>query len=218
MLKITDLEKRFSQEFSLKIPKLTIEKGERVALIGANGSGKSTLLRLIAKTLTPDRGSIEISQDTKVGYSPQSPFVFRSTVEGNIRLCADSACDMNALLDRFELTELRNKKANSLSGGEKQRMCLARILSGGFDLLLLDEPLSAADIETGEMLEWILTEECEKKRTTLIMSTHLPSQAFRTATRVLIMNNGEIAEDLSKEQFGCPKSEFGKKFLSQWRL
>ena len=218
MISITGLKKQYGEAFTLEIPALTIPDGARVALIGPNGAGKSTLLRLIAGILQPDEGKIEISvPKAAVGYQPQTPYVFKGTVERNVRLAAGGR-DILPLLEECNLTELKDKKTGRISGGEKQRTCLARMLAGNYKLLLLDEPLSAADIETGALLERVLTRHCEQNGTTLLFSTHLPKQAFDVATEVLIMNHGRIEESGGIEELGAPESDFARLFLSQWRL
>lgn len=218
MITITNLRKRFSDDFILDIPSLTVEDGERVALIGPNGSGKSTLLRLIAGVMRPNEGTIEISlPKEQVGYQPQSPYVFKGTVESNVRLGIHGETELDGLLRECRLEALRDKKTSQLSGGERQRMCLCRMLAGNYRLLLLDEPLSAADIETGEALEQTLLRYCGTAGASLMIATHLPKQAFDVATKILIMHNGAVAEYGSAEELTAPKSEFGRRFLSQWK-
>lgn len=218
MIKIRELEKTLSPDFTLKIGELTIEDGERVALIGPNGSGKSTLLRLIAGILSPDKGTIEVSfPKGTVGYEPQSPYVFKGTVLSNVRLGTKNT-DVGDILRECRLEALRDKKADKLSGGEKQRVCFARMLAGNYGCLLLDEPLSAVDIDTGAALEDTLKKHCEANGTTLVISTHIPSEAFRVSTKVLIMNGGRIEEYAPTDTLRAPQSEFGKKFISLWSL
>ena len=218
MIRITGLKKKYGEAFTLEIPSLTIEDGARVALIGPNGAGKSTLLRLIAGVIKPDAGTIEISvPKPETGYQPQSPYVFKGTVAQNVRLAA-AGRDILPLLEECNLSDLKDKKTNRISGGEKQRMCLARMLAGNFKVLLLDEPLSAADIETGALLEGVLKRHCEENQTTLLFSTHLPGQARSIATEVRGLNHGRIEEAGSINELTAPKSEFGRLFLSQWRL
>ena len=219
MIKITGLEKRLSPEFTIRIPSLTVADGERIALIGPNGAGKSTLLRLIAGMIKPDSGTIDISVSGKeVAYQPQTPYLFKGTVEQNILLGARDGADIKKLTRACRLEGLGDTKINRLSGGERQRVCLARTLSGGHKVLLLDEPMSAADIETGELLCDVLKRHCEAGGVTLLMSTHLPQQAIRTATGFLILYRGEIAEYGGAEILSAPESDFGKRFLSQWKL
>ncbi|MCR4615139.1 MAG: ABC transporter ATP-binding protein [Clostridiales bacterium] len=217
MIKINGLEKNFSS-FSLKIDELYIEEGERVAVIGPNGSGKSTLLRLIAGIIKPDSGIVKIKENSTVGYEPQTPYCFKCNAEKNIRLGADQNEDIQQIMERCMLSDLKDKPPSKLSGGEKQRMCFARMIAGKYDLLLLDEPMSAADIETTRALEEYLVEVCENGNKTLLISTHLPRQVLNVATKVLILNNGEVSEYCGVSDLKAPKSEFGRKFIDQWRL
>lgn len=219
MIRIENLKKRYTSDFTLDIPALSIAPGERVALIGPNGSGKSTLLRILAGVLKPEEGKIGISVPEKdTGYQPQNPYVFRGTVEKNLRLGMRGDEDIAALLEECELTALKDKRADRLSGGERQRLCLARMLAGNYKLLLLDEPLSAADIETGERLSLLLKRYCENTGATLVMSTHLPVQAQQIATKHLILHKGQVAEYGDAATLSAPESEFGKRFLSQWKI
>lgn len=219
MIKINKLEKKLSPDFTLKIDELYIKNGERVAVIGPNGSGKSTLLKLIAGIIKPDSGTVEIATDkNKIGYEPQNAYAFRGTVEDNIKLGVHGAVDVKRVMRDCQLYSLRDKRSSRLSGGEKQRMCFARMMAGNYSLLLLDEPLSAADIETSSDLEKYLAEECKHNGTTLLMATHLPSQALNVATKVLIMNRGSISEYCNVSELKNPNSEFGRKFIEQWRI
>ncbi len=219
MIKITGLEKKLSPDFTLKIGELNIDDGERVAVIGPNGSGKSTLLRLIAGIIKPDSGSIRITAEkTGIGYEPQNAYSFRGTVEKNIRLGMHGDADIGAILKGCLLEALKDKRSSELSGGERQRMCFARMLAGDYGVLLLDEPMSAADIETSERLGEYLAGECSKKGTTLLIATHLPSQAMSIATKVLIMNGGRVSEYSDISGLKNPESDFGKKFIGQWSI
>ena len=219
MIRIRNLKKKCSDTFTLEIPSLEIEDGARVALIGPNGAGKSTLLRLLAGITKPDEGSIDLGAPKGgVGYQPQTPYVFKGTVEQNVRLALSPAADADALMASCGLTALKAKKTNRISGGEKQRTCLCRMLAGRYRVLLLDEPLSAADIDTGALLEDVLKRHCEETGATMVFSTHLPRQALTVATDVLILGGGRVEETGSIGSLSAPQSEFGRRFLSQWRL
>lgn len=219
MITLHNVEKRFPTGFCLRIPDLCIADGERVAVIGTNGSGKSTLLRLLAGIITPDAGTVTVTPPgTRVGYQPQNAYAFRGAVTANVRLAAAKDADLAAVLKRCRLEEFADKNARLLSGGEKQRMFLARMLAGNFDCLLLDEPFSAADIEMSDVLCGVLTDVCRERGTTLLMATHLPAQALGTATKILLLNDGEVAEYSDAENLTHPASDFGKKFVSRWKL
>ena len=243
MLNITSLKKSFKSGFALDIDDLNIGDGERVALIGENGSGKSTLLRLIAGIITPDSGDIRIAnadgdrpenpeptqldtdakhktQNTKLttGYQPQDPYCFRGTAQYNIRLGQRGDADIDAIIEGCRIKELADKNIRELSGGERQRVCFARMLAGNYGLLLLDEPFSQTDIDMSDYLCDYLVEYCRQNGTTLIMSTHTPAQALSVATKILILNNGKVAEYSDITRLENPESEFGRKFVAQWRL
>lgn len=217
MIKIENLKKTLSSDFTLEIKSLHIEKGERVAIIGSNGSGKSTLLKLLAGIIKPDSGTILIHEKS-VGYEPQNPYVFKGSVEKNVKIATSKDANIDKIINRCKLENFKKKNASLLSGGEKQRICFARMLAGKFSVLLLDEPLSAVDIETGEEMKKLFVSHCEENGTTLLFSTHLPSQAFDTATKILILNNGKVAEYSDKGKLENPESEFGKVFVSQWKI
>ncbi len=217
MIRITNLKKQLSDGFCLDIPSLVIESGERVALVGVNGSGKSTLLRLIAGVLKPDSGTIEIDvPKEEICYQPQTPFCFNGTVRSNVALsCKDEAlCDR--LLRECRLTELSKQKVGALSGGERQRVALARSLAKQSAILLLDEPLSASDLEMGDALSEVIKHEYDSPDKTLLVATHLPKHAFLTATKILLLNAGRIEEYNDPQAMKTPDSTFGKAFFAQW--
>lgn len=221
MIEIKNVKKRLSDSFVLEIDHLRIEDGERIALIGMNGSGKSTLLKLISGEWSPDEGEVLRSGDAKqIGYQPQNPYCFRGSVEKNVLLGVRNGASekVEEILSACGLEELRRKKSHALSGGERQRMCFARLLVGSWPCLLLDEPLSAVDIQTSRHLETVLVDYCKEQNTTLLMSTHLPAQAIAVATKVLLMDGGRVVEYTDTEHFQHPQSEFGKEFISQWKI
>lgn len=217
MININNIEKKLSPDFAIKTGELYIEKGERVALIGPNGSGKSTLLRFVAGIIKPDSGSVETGSE-RTGYQPQSPYIFKGSAEKNIIMGADKNADIDKIIKECDIENLRKKDARFLSGGEKQRVCFARMLSGNYKTLLLDEPFSAADIESSAKMEKLLLKHCINNNTTLLISTHTPSQALRLATKIIIMNGGKIEEYSDIKKLNNPESEFGRLFVSQWKI
>jgi NitT/TauT family transport system ATP-binding protein len=146
---------------------LTIEEGEIVAVIGPSGCGKSTLLRLIGGLERPDRGQILLSGDPPRGSLNPLTYIFQDfallpwrTVEGNIRLVLEdhaikgeaARAIVDDVLSRTNLTEFRTAWPRQLSGGMKQRVAIARALSVRPAVMLMDEPLSALDAQTRELL------------------------------------------------------------------
>lgn len=227
MIQIHNLRKRYSSDFCLEIDELHINDGEKIALVGSNGSGKSTLIKILAGIIEKDEGEIFSScEKEKTGYLPQSPYIFNTTVYKNIKIGLDKGENkanetkaVNEMLKKVDLLSHSQKKSSTLSGGEQQRMCFARMLVKGYGLLLMDEPLSAVDIQYCDEMEKLLNGYCESNGTTLIVSTHLPLQAVNLSTRMIILNKGKIIEDGKTEEIlKNPKTEWGKKFLAQWRL
>ncbi len=222
MVKIRNLKKTYGDRTVLDIESLQVKKGEILAIVGANGSGKSTLLKILAGVMKSDEGETEI--DGRMLYLPQQCIPFRKTVKGNIMLClkgekAEKERVCNELLQRLALSELKDKKAQNLSGGECQRLCLARVLANESDVLILDEPSSAADIEGAEIIEAAIRNYQKQTGCTVIMTTHSPRQARDMADRIVILHKGKIAEQGSPlELLNNPHSEWGKKFIDSWKI
>jgi len=224
MIEISNLRKQYSNDFRLEVDELNINDGERVAIVGPNGSGKSTLLRILAGTIAPDSGGVKINGESV--FLPQNPYCFQGSVLRNVRIGLngsakgrDSREAALEALKRVELEKYSGKKASGLSGGEAQRMTLARMLVKKHECLLLDEPLAAVDIEFCRKLENLLLDFCVGNGCTMLISTHLPVQAVSLSTKIIIMNNGRIEEfgntlDVIKH----PNTKWGKMFLEQWRI
>ena len=219
MIELKDVKKNYGDRTVLWVDLLKIKKGERLSLTGANGSGKSTLLKIIAGIITCD-GYVEVPQ--KVLYMPQKTVLFDMSVLHNVTYSLNGKRKekeekaMEALR-KTGLSELYNKNALTLSGGEGARLALARILVNDCDVLLLDEPTGAVDVEGTEIVEKALREYTEKNGCTLITATHSPLQAKRLSERVIMLQDGRIAEDCTPEEFFlAPKTDFGKKFVSMW--
>ena len=149
---------------------------------------------------------------------PQSSYAFDKSVLKNIMISGNvSTKEAHELLCRFELGELENKNAKNLSGGEKQRVALCRLLAGHSRLILLDEPTSEMDLHSTGIAENAILDYINNEKATLVFSTHSPVQAKRLADRIIILNNGRVAEDGSiNETVNAPKTSWGEEFLSQW--
>lgn len=158
MLEAKNLHFSFTDKPLIRDFSLSIEKGQRVAIIGKNGRGKSTLLRLLTRDLAPEQGTLELSDNTRIGYFGQthiSRLNPEHTIEEELSLA-------NPLLSFTEIKgiagtmlfsgDLSAKKIGVLSGGEKSRVLLGKILAKPCNLLLLDEPTHHLDIESIEAL------------------------------------------------------------------
>jgi len=219
---IYGLKKFYGDRLVLDIPELTLEKGVRYAVIGPNGSGKTTLLRILAGIIAPDEGRIEL-KTCSVGYMPQHPYAFGFSVRRNVELAIRDrkAAHAGALaaLDKVGLSELADQKGDRLSGGETQRMAFARIIAEPHELVLMDEPTASADIEGSVRMEQALNSYILSTDCTLLLTTHMPSQASIMAQRIILMENGRIEElgDMKQVLYN-PRSESARLFLSHWRL
>lgn len=220
MIKCENVLKKYGERKVLDVSHLHIKKGERLALTGANGSGKSTLLRCIAGVI-PYEGSIE--KNGSVLYMPQKSVCFDMSVLKNVTYSLSGSKKEKeekamAVLKTVGLDALYKKNALGLSGGEAARLSLARLLVRDCDILLLDEPTGAVDIEGTEIIENAIKDFSDKCGCTVVISTHSPLQAKRLSSRVLMLQKGRIAEDCTPEELlEDPKTDFGKKFVDMWR-
>ena len=222
IVEIRNLKVRYGDRIVLDIPELKLEKGIRYALIGPNGSGKTTLLRVLAGVITPDEGSVKVFTNS-LGYMPQKPYAFGFSVSRNVELAVrNKKCANVQALDALEkvgLSSMAAQKGDRLSGGETQRMAFARILAEPRDLILLDEPTAAADIEGSLRMEQSLSGYICDTGCSFLFSTHMPSQAAALSQKIIMMENGRISELGDTEQvLYTPRSESARLFLSHWRL
>ena len=191
---------------------LKIKGGDVVVILGPSGSGKSTLLNILSGIDRPTKGQvyfkkkrIDIKNELQLTkYRRENlGFIFQNynliptlTVKENIELGASltkNSLDINELLDNVNLKNHKNKYPYQLSGGEQQRVAIARSLSKNPDVLFCDEPTGALDEENGKRVLKILQDMNEKYNTTLIIVTHNPSIADMANT-VIKMNSGKIIE------------------------
>jgi len=218
--------KNYDDRVVLNIQSFSFEEGKKYALIGANGCGKSTLLKILDSQLTY-KGKI-ITSAKSIGYMPQSTFAFDSSLKSNVfanipdlkkfnpkeHLYYTERC--HKLIYDMGLSPLKYKNATKLSGGETQRMGLCRLLVKKYDLLLLDEPTSAMDINATEIAENVLKDYYNENHPTIIFATHSLTQAERMADIVLFFKDGKIIETIdAKELLTNPKSEDLKEFLNK---
>ena len=198
MIKINNLIKSYGERTVLDIPELEIQNGECVILTGHNGSGKSTLLKLLAGTLNKTEG--DVISDGHIYYLPQQSLPFNKSVRSNLLFCLEGKrgekrelCE--EILKAFNLKHLENKNAKGLSGGECQRLALARVLCKKGDIILLDEPSSAADSGGRRLINNLIRQYCEKTGCTLVMTTHTGEYPDIDSLRIIELCDGKIKAD-----------------------
>jgi putative ABC transport system ATP-binding protein len=194
----------------LSVDSLCIPAGKVTCIIGESGGGKTTLLRLLNKLISPDAGEIRfhgvpLSQINavllrrKVTMLSQETIIFPGTVRENLlvglRFSEKQPAGDQALLDTLQLVCLEKQladQAEKLSGGEKQRLALGRLLLLDPEAFLLDEPSSALDEETEKLLLRTLYQHIRATGKTLVMVTHSKALATQYGNLVVEINNGRI--------------------------
>lgn len=193
-MKINGFSVRYPGGFSLKIEDTEVEKGRIYGLIGANGSGKSTFIKALAGVTGTVDGVHPLQRDVLVSYLPQKPYPFRKSVLDNILLAGGDRGRALELIKALGIESLQNRRAHHLSGGETARMALARALMADCDLLLLDEPTAAMDMEATMLAENAIVNACASIGCTVMLVTHSVAQASRIADETLFFNGGQIIE------------------------
>lgn len=188
---------------------LSVESGERVAVVGPSGCGKSSLLAIAAGLVAPTTGKVAIEE--QVALMPQRDLLvpWRSALRNAaVALEAQGVSRGEALsaaaplFERFGLAGFEDSKTWELSGGMRQRVAFLRTMLAGRPLLALDEPFGALDsITRGEMQEWLLATLHDEPRT-LLLVTHDIEEALTLATRVVIVTPrpGRVAAEISIER------------------
>lgn len=229
-LYMENLTKEYEGRRVLDVDELAIGSGALCGIIGPNGAGKSTLLNLVAGLMKPTGGRMLYGDDTAdaAPYEDmtlvfQSPYLIRTTVEKNIayplklrgwdKIKIEER--VGELAAELGLTDFLKQKSWKLSGGETQKVALARALSFRPKLLMLDEPTANVDPSTTAEIERMLKKINEKEGTTVILITHNLVQARRLCREVLFMDRGTVVEYGPCEKIlKDPEHERTKRFVS----
>lgn len=204
---VNNFKKYYSKKLILDIDNLIIEKGRITGLIGPNGSGKSTLLNIISGldneflgTIKYDSKSIDKYTYKYITLVSQKPYLLKRKVYENIeyplKIRKETKEKMkqkvNNIIKRFEIEDLKDKKANLLSGGESQKVSLARALVFEPKLLLLDEPTSNIDPESVKIMEREILRFNEETKGTVLIVTHNIEQSKRLCDNIIYLENGKV--------------------------
>jgi len=231
MLSIRDLSKKWA-DFSLTNIDLDVKEREYFTVLGPTGAGKTLMLELIAGFHRPDKGEIWINdknitdfppEQRKVGFVYQDYLLFphlnvEENVKFGLRLKKVPKLETDKKIQRtmnlLGLAHLSKRLPRTLSGGEQQKVALARALVLDPDVLLLDEPLSALDVPTQERLRGELKDLHEKSGITTIHVTHDHVEAILLGDRIGVLSDGKLIQVGEPDEiFRKPKSEFIAKFV-----
>ena len=202
ILNIEHIHKIFGDKVIFDDISCGIDQGEKIGIIGVNGTGKTTLLRVIAGEEEPDEGQVITQNGIRISWLPQTPeFPQHMTIldyvaEGKWQKDWSTESEARRMLNTLGITD-QNSNMDNLSGGEKKRVALARMLLNPADILILDEPTNHLD---GEMVTW-LEDFLRNFRGTVIMVTHDRYFLDRVANRILEISHGKLysyAGDYSK--------------------
>jgi sulfate transport system ATP-binding protein len=231
-IEVHNVSKRFGTFAALDDVSIRVADGALTALLGPSGSGKSTLLRIIAGLEAPEEGRVTIGEQEVTDRPARSRgvgFVFQHyapfkhmTVHDNVafglsvrrRPRAEIEARVKELLGLVRLDGLAERYPSQLSGGQLQRMALARALAVQPKVLLLDEPFGALDAQVrGELREW-LRRLHEEIHVTTIFVTHDQEEAMEVAEQIVVMNAGKIEQAGSpRELYEAPRNEFVMSFI-----
>lgn len=203
MISIRNFSKRYKNLTVYENFNLDINEGEITCVLGESGCGKTTLLNAVAGLIDYDG---EITKKS-VSYVFQTPRLIPNlTVEGNLKFIGAQSDWAAHMLERVGLTNKKSEYPAFLSGGEAQRVSLARAFLKKADLLLMDEPFSSLDLKTKISIMELFKELQNEEGKSVLFVTHDIDEALFLADRIILLNDGKILNDLqnkSKGQFGA---------------
>lgn len=224
LYRLHQLTQRLGGTTVLDINHLTIESGGIHALLGPNGAGKTTLLAILAFLEAPRSGTLFFKEQAvdyrhgdlldlrrRVVLVDQHPIMFSTTVRANIEFglkirrvgTKDRQRIVDEVLATVGLSRYRESPAHELSGGETQRLALARALAIGAEVLLCDEPTASVDAENQAIITDLLRQINKEHGTTIIFTTHDRLQAASLAQHTLVLENGRLTTHAYENSYAC---------------
>jgi ABC-type sugar transport system ATPase subunit len=229
-----DLVKRFGEKDILTRVNINIPQHAAIAIAGATGSGKSTLLKILAGLIEPDSGEVLhrgkkvegpltklIPGHDKIGYLSQY-FELRNNYRVEEIFDYSNKIEETKAIEIFErcnITHLLKRRTDQLSGGEKQRVALARVLITGPDILLLDEPFSNLDLAQKTSVKNVLATVIKAFQLTTVLVSHDPSDLLPFADIIHVMQNGQIIQSDSPHNiYYHPKDDYVAGLFGQYTV
>lgn len=233
-LSVTGISKQVNDNFQVKAISFTQEPSDQIAIAGETGSGKTTLLKMIAGLIQPTAGEIQFENKKVIGPDDQlipghpgiaylsQHFELRNNYRVHELLeMANKLADEAAatIYQVCEIEYLLNRKTDQISGGEKQRIALARLLVAAPRLLLLDEPFSNLDVQHKNVIKSVIRRLGEKLNITCILVSHDPLDILSWANIILVMKDGEIIQQGTATQvYRQPVNEYCAGLFGDYNL
>ena len=217
ILKLEKISLKFGRKIILDNLNLKLNNGQILGLLGPNGVGKTTIFNLITGLVAPDFGSIFIGSDEvnkypiyqrtlkyKIGFVPQYGGYFHNlTVYENLKAIAEITIEnlsyreekINSLISKFELDQIRDIKAEFLSGGQKKKLVIALALISEPKILLLDEPFAALDVLTIKILQQIIVDLQTVHNISIILCDHQARDLLACVDTAAIIHNGKVVAE-----------------------
>jgi tungstate transport system ATP-binding protein len=229
-LQLADIKKAFRKVTALNSVSLDVQGGKIIVLLGVNGAGKTTLMRIMAGLDKPDSGQILFNNQTVNAKALRqvSTLVFQKSAMFSLNVYANLAYGLRIrdipkdevakriadVLQAVRLSGFEKRRAKKLSGGEQQRIALARAFLLDSQVLLLDEPTANLDPNSAIIIEKAIISK-KSSQCIIIMATHNLNQARRMADEIIHIHNGEIVEAAKPEIFfENPESDITRKFIN----
>lgn len=216
ILKINNLTKTYGTKVAVKNASFNVEKGRIYGFIGENGAGKTTTIRAITGLTTVEQGTVELfgasdpkgleAGRKKMGCLVEHPILsMKKTAFENLKMQQilfgqNDDNQINKILERVGLGDVKNKKAKDFSLGMKQRLGIALALVHNPELLILDEPVNGLDPMGMVAVRELLRSLCTDDGITIIISSHILTELYQLVTDYIIISHGQIIETLSKEE------------------
>lgn len=223
-LKVSNISKQLDGNFVLKDISFTIQKFKKTAIVGESGSGKSTLLKIIGGLVQPDTGDVLFENKHVDGPNeklipghPQIAYLSQHfELRNNYRVeeileYANKLSNKEAktLYEICHISQLLTRKTDQVSGGEKQRIAMARLLIGSPKLFLLDEPFSNLDMLHRNILKKVIRDMGEKLKITCVLVSHDPVDTLSWADEIIVLKDGQIIQQGAPEQiYRQPVNEY----------
>lgn len=215
LLEAKGISQKYGDKVAVNQLSLSVQKGSLTALLGPNGAGKSTTMKMLIGLTKPTSGTVQYEQGTKIGVVFQNSVLDNElTVRENLESRANLYKGVNKariaiLITNLGLSGFANQRYGTLSGGQKRRVDIARALLNQPDILFLDEPTTALDIQTRMAIWHLLHQLQEQEGLTIVLTTHYLDEADH-ADKVYIVDHGQLIAKGSAEQI---KKEHAKSRL-----